>query len=200
MRSGILLPLLLGAACRFAAVAPTPLAGPVPTTIAIWPAVAADHVAAADALLAGLGDAVAGRGYRVVTAAIARQLLRDAGLWQPDMPAPPDLAAPGRVLFADAVLELDVRAFADEDDGQRRYAAARWDLAWRLRSTAGGVLWQHEHRGAWQRPREDGGEPPARDGRIEPVLFGGDRPPVFADRRALLAGLHHLALLHLPPR
>ena len=188
-------------ACRLAVIEPEPLAGPVPAVIAVWPVAVTDSGAAADVLLSGLGMAVRGRGYAVVSTAVGRELLVGADLLPPDG-VPRRLAAIGQALSADAVMVLDVRAFESRPTSVGGLAEARWDLGWRLLSTrGGGVLWSHVHHGLW-RNSDGGGFDPLRrlDALPEIVPIGGDGRWHFGSVRELAAGLHRLAMEHLPRR
>ncbi|MCA8975167.1 MAG: hypothetical protein KDC98_10615 [Planctomycetes bacterium] len=191
------------AGCRFSTVEPTPFVGRMPTAIAVWPGVHADYAAFSPSLSSGLDAALAGRGYHMVSMAVGRQLLGDAGLWRDDLAQPADLAVAGDVLAVDAILVFEVRDYEDRsDDGGRRLLQARWDLGWRLLSTRGdGVLWQHSHHGNWRRRDEDGFDPLHRlDAPPATVPLGGDGSWRFRDREDLMANLHLLAMQHLPRR
>lgn len=182
----------LAAACRLGEPEPTPLRGPAPAVVAVWPHVAPAFAPVRATLLAGLDAALRERGYRIVTAPVAAEMLAAAGLG-----AGVDPARAGPALGADAVLVCDVRAFAAA--GRRPLQEADWDLAWRLVSTRGdGVLWEHRDTGVWSRPRDDG-RPPGQplDALPEVVAVGGG-PITYRDAEDLLATLHRRALLALP--
>lgn len=182
------------AACRLGDPEPTPIAGPAPAVVAVWPfAVGGDGSAGArEPLLAGLDAALRSRGYRVVTSPVAAEMLAAAGLG-----AESDPAAAGPALGADAVLVCDARSFTAT--GARPLQYAEWDLGWRLVSTRGaGEVWRWESRATWTRPRDDGrpaGEP--LDALPEVVNVGGG-PVTYHDAAELCAWLHRSALLRLP--
>lgn len=192
---------VLGAAggCTVATIEPMPLAGPAPEVIAVWPAVAPAGQPFAAELLAGLGPALRARGYRVVSAAVARELLAERGIEPAGDGAPRDLPRAGMALGADAVLVLDVREFAATVG---RCDRAAWELGWRLLSVRGhGELWRHEHRGSWARADTDDRDPLRPIG-AEPELvpIGGARVPSFRDVADLATHLHRGAFAHLPHR
>ena len=197
-----LLALVALAGCRVGAIEPEPLLGPAPVTIAVWPGLGGGFAALEPALLAGLDDAVRGRGYRIVNVAVTRELLRAADLWQSGDAAPAELGDVGRAVGADAVLEFEVRGYDDELDAVGRLLRARWDVGWRLLSTRmAGVLWQHAHRGHWRRQPGEPFDPLRRlDEPLQPVTIGGEGVPVFRDRQELAAHLHRLAMQSLPTR
>ncbi|MCA8948895.1 MAG: hypothetical protein KDE27_05290, partial [Planctomycetes bacterium] len=135
--------LLVGlSGCHVTTVESRPLAGPTPQRVAVWP------VADEPVLLAGLDDALRGRGYTIVSTAVARQLLADAALLPPDTRAPrgAEVSAVGAALGADALLELEVSRF---EASAGEFREARWDLTWRLVAARdGAVVWDYEHAGA----------------------------------------------------
>jgi hypothetical protein len=180
------------AGCRVGDPEPTPLRGPEPAVVAVWPRLAPDFASARATLLAGLDGALRSRGHRVVTSPVAAEMLAGAGL-----PTAVDPADAGPALGADAVMVCDVRSFTAE--GERPLQAADWDLRWRLVSTRGaGELWSWASRGTWRRPRDDGrpaGEP--LDALPEVVAVGGS-PVTYRDAAELCAWLHRSAMLHLP--
>lgn len=182
----------LAAQCRLGDPEPTPLRGPEPAVVAVWPRLAPEFAPARAALLAGLDGAVRSRGHRVVTVPVAAEMLAAAGMAQSADPADA-----GPALGADAVMVCDVRSFTA--DGERPLQAAEWDLRWRLVSTRGaGELWSWTSRGTWRRPRDDGrpaGEP--LDALPEVVAVGGS-PVTYRDAAELCAWLHRSAMLHLP--
>lgn len=182
------------AGCRLGgAMAPIPLAGPAPRTIVVWPWPVAEALPPElqQLLRTGLDDALRRRGYTIVAAAVAEQLLADAE---------PGGALDGERIRlatgADAVLQLCVAEFELRD---ARGTAAAWDLGWRLRATADQTeLWRFDHHGRWQRREVPGVHPHPRDEFDRtPVLFG-DGAPDFRDVRDLVPWLHRFALEHLP--
>ncbi len=186
---------LFAGACQIGGTAPVPFAGPEPQTILVMPP-PTDSPWPPE-LWPGLARAAAGRGYHVPALAVTSQMLRDAGL------VPPagggwDLPVIGRELQADAVLELEVRNFASENDGER-FERARWDLTWRLLATRdGAVLWHFDHHGAWVRPRDT--SDPLRPVQAEPevVPLFAEHVPTFRGRAELAEWLHRLAMARLP--
>lgn len=171
---------------------PTPLRGEPPHVIAVWPVVAEPFLTRRDELLLGLAPAVQRRGYRTITAAVAAQMLGDV------LPAPPDLAAVGMRLGADALLQLHIRRF--ETDADQWLRSAIWDLDWSLVSTRGiGTLWTFTHHGHFAAHDADRGDP-LRPLDAEPDLApAADRSqPGFRDVAELMRWLHHEAMLHLP--
>jgi hypothetical protein len=194
---------MLGAAlaalggCQLTTFEPTPLRGPSPQGVAVWPTVAEAAKPFERDLLAGADAALRGRGYHAPSVAVAAQLLGERGLLKPGA-EPADLARIGKELGVDAVLCFDVRQF--EVPGGGTFASARWDVGWRLLSTRGhGVLWEHEHHGAWVRRDLDTSDPHrALDAEPDYVQFGGDRQRNFRDVADLAASLHRMACAHLP--
>jgi hypothetical protein len=179
------------AACRVGEPTPEPVRGELPRVVAVWPrAVAAD--ANGDCCLAGLDQALRGRGYRAVPVAVAAELLAAA----PVAPAGP--AAAGAVLGCEAVMELVVGEFTAS--GARPLREAQWDLQWRLVSTRGaGVVWSQTLRGRWVAPTRDFGDPHRPlDAEPEIVPIGGGAPVTWRDEAELLAALHRTALARLP--
>jgi len=175
---------------------PTPLRGPSPQGVAVWPTVATAALPFERDLLAGADAALRANGYRAVAVAVGAQMLAERGLLKAGA-EPADLARVGKELAVDAVLCLDVRAFEVPSGA---FDSARWDLGWRLLSTRGhGVLWEHEHHGAWARRDLDTRDPlRPLDAEKEVVPFGGDRQRDFRDVADLAANLHRMALAHLP--
>ncbi len=194
MRRGWASLLVLAAAC---ATPPTslPVRGDLPRTIAIWPDVGAEFAAARALLLTGLEPALRARGYSVVPADVAAELLRAAS---PDGRRPTP-AASGRVLAAEAVLQLVPNDFGVV--GVDPLREATWDLEWRLVSTQGaGIVWSCPQRGSWRRATDDGRDPHrALDAPPEVVPFGGG-PRNWRDAAELVAALHRQALSRLPSR
>lgn len=179
-------------ACRFGDPEPTPLRGPEPAVVAIWPHVAKEFAPARATLLAGLDGAVRARGYRVVTSPVAAEMLAAAGV-----AADADPAAAGLALGADAVLVCAVRSFAAA--GERPLQQAEWDLTWRLVSTRGmGVLWSWNDRGTWLRPRDDGRPPGEPLDALPEVTNVGGGPVTYRGADELCAALHRSAMLRLP--
>jgi hypothetical protein len=181
-------------ACQLGGVVePTPLRGPTPHGIVVWP-VLSDAGVARD-VFAGLDLAVRGRGYEVHALAVGSQLLAEAGLLEG---AEPDAARIGPALGVDAVMKLQVGAFAM--DGDRSLRSAHWSLHWQLVSTrGGGVLWSHDHQGSWHRRDTDQGDPLRRpDAEPEIVPIGGSSVPNFRDAIDVAAWLHKKAMEHLP--
>jgi hypothetical protein len=198
----LLLLLLAGAGCQFAgAVDLVPFTGPAPRTIVVWPDVAGPFAAASATLLTGLDAAVRQRGYRVVSSAVAAQLLADAGLARDPIDGDPSHGDQvRRVTGADAVLQVDVEAFATAADApDERMQRADWDLTWRLVAPGSDApLWQFAHHGHWDRRPPITVHPhPQLDDEMTPVLFG-DHPPDFRDATDLLAWLHRFAMARLP--
>jgi len=186
----------LCAACRVAAVVPAPLLGPAPQSIAVWPAATAAGPHAQE-LLDGLDRAARTRGYRVQAAAVTERLLADAAEVVPP-PSLEDLPGLGRLLDVDALLALEVRAFAADGEPLR---SSRWDLQWRLLSTRGhGTLWSFDHAGAWALLRDEADPQRRLDAEPEVVPIGGDRARRFRGVPELAADLHRLAMDHLPAR
>lgn len=198
MRSAVLLPLLAVAAagCRVSTIEPVPIAGPTPRSIAVWPLVTDPTGAPVGGLLEDLDRAARSRGYDVLATAVTYRMLVDEAApgATPDLR---DLPALGRQLGVEAILVLDVRAFAADGEPPR---SARWDLGWRLLSTAGrGELWSWEHHGSWRRRPADDDEPlRPPDDAMRPVTLGGDRSPYYRSLRELAADLHRHAMDHLP--
>lgn len=184
--------LLALGACRFGDPEPTPLRGPEPAVVAIWPHVAKEFAPARATLLAGLDGAVRARGYRVVTAPVAAEMLTAAGV-----AADADPATAGIALVADAVLVCAVRSF--DATGDRPLEHAQWDFDWRLVSTRGlGVLWSRNDRGSYLRPRDDGRPPGEPLDALPEVVAVGGGPVTHRSAADLCAALHRSALLHLP--
>lgn len=191
----VLLAAMLAGACQLGDVAMVPFVGPEPHSILVLPPLAGSRWP--PDLWPGLARAAAARGYHVPALAVASQMLGDAGL-VPAAGGGFDLAAIGRELQADAVLELEVRNFENENDGER-FERARWDLTWRLLATRdGAVLWHFEHHGAWVRPRDT--SDPLRPVQAEPefVPLFAERAPMFHSRAELAEWLHRLAMARLP--
>lgn len=190
----------LAGACRVGrAVEVTPIEGPVPETVAIWPFVEGGAPPDAALWFTGLAEQLGGRGYRVVGPGVAREVMLAAGLGAADVGLP----AVGRALRADALLVVEVRAF--DARGRRSLREASWDLAWSLVSTRGaGRQWAHAARGSWRRADrapldslrgfDELADPPP----IVPV--GGSRVPSFRDAADLVAHLHRDAMARLPSR
>ena len=174
---------------------PTPLRGPTPHGIVVWPMVP-DAGVPRD-VFAGLDLAVRGRGYEVQSLAVGQQLLAEAGLLEGDEP---DAGKIGPALGVDAVMRLQVGAFAME--GDRSLKSAHWSLHWQLVSTrGGGVLWSHQHQGSWDRRDTDTSDPLRRhDAEPEIVPIGGSSVPNFRDAVDVAAWLHKQAMEHLPRR
>jgi hypothetical protein len=174
-------------------VEPTPLKGPAPHGIVVWP-VLSDAGVARD-VFAGLDLAVRGRGYEVQAFAVGQQRLAEAGLLEG---VEPDAARIGPALGVDAVMQLQVGAFAI--DGDRSLENARWSLHWQLVSTrGGGVLWSYDHQGSWDRRDTDTSDPLRRhDAEPEIVPIGGSSVPNFRDAIDVAAWLHKKAMEHLP--
>lgn len=184
--------LLALGACRFGDPEPKPLRGPEPAVVAIWPHVAKEFTPARATLLVGLDGAVRARGYRVVTAPVAAELLAGAGV-----AVDADPASAGLALGADAVLVCAVRSFAAV--GERPLQQAEWDLTWRLVSTRGlGELWSWNDRGTWLRPRADGRAPGEPLDALPEVANVGGGPVTYRGADELCAALHRSAMLHLP--
>ena len=180
-------------ACQLSGVVePTPLKGPAPHGIVVWP-VLSDGVARD--VFAGLDLALRGRGYEVHSLAVGQQMLAEAGLLEG---AEPDAARIGPALGVDAVMQLRVGAFAME--GGRSLRRAHWSLHWQLVSTRGrGVLWSYEHQGSWDRRDTDTSDPLRRhDADPEIVPIGGSSVPNFRDAIDVAAWLHRKAMEHLP--
>ena len=179
-------------ACQLGSVEPTPLRGPMPRGIVVWP-VLPDAGVARD-VFAGLDLAVRGRGYEVHSLDVGQQLLAEAGL----LGVEPDAARIGPALAVDAVMQLQVGAFTME--GERSLRSAHWSLQWQLVSTRGaGVLWSHEHQGSWHRRETDTSDPLRRyDADPEIVPIGGSSVPNFRDAIDVAAWLHRRAMEHLP--
>ena len=176
---------------------PTPLHGPSPERVAIWPVVVGDPGVAGERLLAGLDAAVRARGYAVPSLAVGRELLTDANVGLGADGAPLDAAAVGKALSADAVLVLHAPRF---DADERPWDGATWTMSWRLWSTRGhGLLWQYDHDGGWRRQRRDDDDPMARyDDALRTAPIGGGAPVHFRDLTDLVRSLHRLACDHLP--
>ncbi|HEX6812114.1 MAG TPA: hypothetical protein VF384_10865 [Planctomycetota bacterium] len=181
-------------ACRVGDVEPTPLRGPMPQGIVVWP-VLPEADQATQEVFAGLDLAVRQRGYEVQSLAVGTQLLAEAGLLDG---ADPDAARIGPALGVDAVMRLQVGEFRME--GERSLRSAHWRLHWQLVSTrGGGVLWSHEHNGSWDRRDTDTGDPMRRyDAEPEIVPIGGSSVPNFRDAIDVAAWLHRRAMEHLP--
>ncbi len=193
-----LLPVVVLAACAsLAPPAPTPLRGPSPERIAIWPVVVGEPSVRGDRLLVGLDAAVRNKGYSVPSLAVGRELLAELQTGLDERGAPLDPAAVGKALSADAVLVLVAPRFDAEESP---WNGAGWTLSWRLWSTRGhGLLWQHDHDGAWRRQRRDDSDPLARpDDGLQAVPIGGAAPANFRDLPDLVRSLHRLACDHLP--
>ncbi|HEU4418183.1 MAG TPA: hypothetical protein VFT55_04550 [Planctomycetota bacterium] len=174
-------------------VEPTPLKGPPPQGIVVWPVLPEANVARD--VFAGLDLAVRGRGYEVHSLAVGQQLLTEAGLLEG---VEPDAARIGPALGVDAVMHLQVGAFTME--GERSLRSAHWRLHWQLVSTRGaGVLWSWEHQGSWHRSETDTSDPLRRhDADPEIVPIGGSSVPNFRDAIDVAAWLHRKAMEHLP--
>lgn len=185
---------VLAAACTTAP-EPLPVRGELPRTIAVWPDVGAEFAPARDLLLTGMEQALRARGYAVVPAGVARELLHAATLDAASVTP----AASGRVIAADAVLQLVPRAFVAV--GAQPLHEATWDLEWRLVSArGGGTVWSCPASGSWRRAIDDGRDPHrALDAPPELVPFGGG-PRNWRDAADLVAALHRQALAQLPPR
>ncbi len=188
-----LLVLVLAGACRVSRVEPTPLLGPMPRSIVVWPVLAEPYRSQPE-VFAGLDLAMRMRGYDVRSLAVGQQLLAEAGLLED----PFDAARIGVVLGVDAVLRLDVREFTMVAD--RGLQSARWHLGWQLVSTrGGGVLWSFSHQGSWSRRDLDTGDPLRRyDDEPGFVPIGGSAVPNFHDAVEVAAWLHRHAMDHLP--
>ncbi|MCB9877634.1 MAG: hypothetical protein H6835_08555 [Planctomycetes bacterium] len=190
-----------GAACHFGGPEPLPLRGATPALVAVWPhAFGASGEGHVD-WFAGLGTELRRRGYGVVAPRVVRTMLVDAGL----DPVEPSAAA-AATLHADAVLELWVRTFDADGDGNG-LQHARWDLEWRLVSQHGeGLQWRYAHHGTWRaadRARQTALERSEELGpaAIPPIVpIGGDGGPGFRDAASLLAFLHREAMQFLPER
>jgi hypothetical protein len=196
-RTAVVLSCLLvsaAGACQLGGkVEPTPLKGPTPHGIVVWP-VLSDAGVSRD-VFAGLDLAIRGRGYEVQSLAVGRQMLAEAGLLEG---VEPDAARIGPALDVDAVMQLKVGAFAM--DGDRSLRSAHWSLHWQLVSTRGqGVLWSYDHQGSWDRRETDTSDPQRRHD-VEPdiVPIGGSSVPNFRDAIDVAAWLHKKAMEHLP--
>lgn len=187
---------LLAPACRVGEPELVALRGDLPKSIAVWPFVGPQFDAASELLLEGIEVAVRGRGYQVVPAAVASELLRALG---PGI-AEVEPAAMGQTLSCDAVLQLVVRDF--EAAGSRPLREARWDLEWRLISTrGGGVVWSYPHHGTWAPPPENFGDVHRPlDAEPDIVPMGGDPRITYRNANELVASLHRMALSFLPSR
>ena len=196
-RSAVVLSCLIvsvAGACQLGGkVDPTPLRGPAPHGVVVWPVVAEAGVPRD--VFAGLDLAVRGRGYEVQAFAVGQQLLAEAGLLEG---VEPDAVRIGPALGVDAVMRLQVGAFAME--GDRSLESAHWSLNWQLVSTrGGGVLWSHQLRGSWHRRDTDTSDPLRRpDADPEIVPIGGSSVPNFRDAIDVAAWLHKRAMEHLP--
>lgn len=199
------------AACRVAPVAPTPVAGAAPTTLAVWPRLDAEvagagvaaGVVAAEVLLP-LDGAMRRRGYQVPSTAVVQRLLADRG----HLAAAPDaeaLAMLTELVGAEAVMVLELRHWETEGEPLRH---ARWDLSWRLVAASESdparlvERWSHTHHGAWQQASPD---PLGLDAlaRHDGTTFPAHRSvgaPSYRSAGELLAALHRMAMEHLPPR
>lgn len=181
-------------ACRIGGAEPSPLAGPAPAAVAVWPFALGEHAVPDAVLTTGLEASLARRGYRVLAPAVAAQLLADARLDA----ATTDWVAVGKALRVDAVLQVHARQLDVERDDWLE--SARWDLEWRLWSTRGaGAQWRFEHHGTWRRRQpEPGNALRPLDAQPDIVPIGGDRTPNFRDEQELFAWLNRFAMDHLP--
>lgn len=198
MRSAVAFAVLF-AGCQWFGVAPEPLRGPPPQRILIAPPQSPRGEAAAAALLAnGLEAALRGRGYAVLPYAtgadlLAKHRLLPAALGD-DPAALPELR---QVTGADAVLRLDVRHFAADQD--RLLERASYDFGWQLVGLDGAELWSFALRGDYVRPQEQRPLPPQREvGDPMPPLRTADQPQPFRDAAELVAALHKAAMARLP--
>jgi hypothetical protein len=192
-------------ACQVAQVAPTPVAGVEPATLAVWPHLDAgiEGVVAAEVLLP-LDGAMRRRGYQVPSTAVVQRLLADRG----HLAAAPDAEALGMLseLFgAEAVMVVEVRYWESDGEPLRH---ARWDLSWRLVSASDSdparlvERWSHTHHGAWRQASPDplGLDALARhDGTTFPAHRGAGAPS-YRSAGELLAALHLMAMERLPVR
>jgi hypothetical protein len=185
-------------ACRIEPVAPTPLAGPMPTALVIAPP--RDDtgiVGLGDAIMSGCEIAMRARGYRVLPLGVGYDLFRTAPL--PPVPGPAELQRVRAAMDVDAVLLVEVLAF---DADASPFDAAKWDLQWRLLSTrTGEQIWQHRETGSWHRDRGGPVDPtqaPDAPPRVQP--FGQPPPQNFQSVRDLAAALHRAAASRLPRR
>jgi hypothetical protein len=139
--------------------------------------------------------ALAARGYRPTSPAVAAQLLADRGLVVAT--APPSIAA-AEALAVDAVLVVVVRGLSAR--GRAPLLEAQWDLEWRLLAKAtGNVLWSHAHRGGYRHRQDDFGDPHRPlDAEPEIVPIGGRGQRPYHSAEELLATLHRLAMARLP--
>ena len=174
---------------------PVPLRGAAPAAIAVWPWAFGDGAAPTDTAVDGLDAAVRGRGYRVPSLAVTRELLRERAIGAASPPGTVELTTLGQALEADAVVVLDVLRWQCEGEPVR---FAGWHLRWRLLSTRGlGEQWQHEHVGSWT--QRDPSDPLRRlDEETPYVPIGGDRRRAFRSAGELLAQLHLDAMATLP--
>jgi hypothetical protein len=162
----------------------------------VWPRLAPEFQPAHEMLLPALERALLERGYRVVPAAIARELLAECPAKVPQ-DAPGDVA---RLLAVDAVMQFVVRDFVATGTWPLR--DAHWDLEWRLVATPGGeVIWSWTSRGAWAPRVGDFGDP-HRPLDAEPDVkpFGARGEMTYRDARELVASLHLAAMAHLQGR
>jgi len=192
-------------ACRVAQVAPTPVAGAVPTTIVVWPRLLVDlPVADAEEILLPLDGALRRRGYQVPSTAVTQRLLLDRGHPEraPDAAALQMLA---ELVGAEAVMMVEVRQLQVDGEPPRN---ARWDLSWRL--LAIGEMdpsrlverWSHTHHGAWRQAEAEplAPEPFARDDGTSFPAHRGAGVPNYRSVRELFGSLHRMAMDHLPLR
>ena len=188
----------LAAGCRFSgAVEVSPVSGPPPATVAIWPLAEGGEPPDADLWFAGLAYQLGRRGYRVVAPGVTREVLLASDL----ATAAADLPAVGRALDADALLVVELHAF--EARGRDVLRAASWDVSWSLVSTRGlGRQWAHAAHGSWrQADRAPLDSPRGFDEFEDPgplVSIGGSAVPSFRDVEELVAHLHRAAMQRLP--
>lgn len=197
-RVGSLLLLASLASCRIGGVEPLPLTGEVPQVVAIWPLALGAEPAEAEVWFSGLSMALGRRGYRVITPGMAREVLG-----QSDLTAGATESHVGRALRADAILQLEVRAF--EADGTTALQHAEWDLSWHLLSTRGhGRQWTYRHNGNYHQAARVTFDPNRRLDRQQDmpdiIPVGGRGPKGYRNPSDLLAHLHSLAMEHLPKR
>jgi hypothetical protein len=196
MRHACWLLLVVVGSCRIGGVETLPISGDAPSVIAVWPLAVGGDPPQADVWFAGLSQALARRGYRVLPPGVTRELLAGSELAK-NAPG----SSVGRVLRADAVLRLEIREF--EADGRAAVQHAQWDIVWHLVSTRGyGEQWSFRHHGTYSQAARASFDPGRSfDEQHTPpdiVPIGGLGPRGFRSPADLLASLHNQAMERLP--
>jgi hypothetical protein len=192
-------------ACRVAQVTPTPVAGEIPSTVVVWPHLAATTpIADAAEVLLPLDGALRRRGYQVPSTVVTQRLLADRG----HLAVAPDVAALqmlAELVGAEAMVVVEVRLLQVDGEPPRN---ARWDLSWRLLAVSDSdpvrlvERWSHTHHGAWRQAEADplAPEPFERDDGTSFPAHRGAGMPNYRNVRELFASLHRMAMDHLPVR